>query len=229
MNWIKECITAPKFSIGINEELAGYFKGRRCLRQGDPISPYLFILLMEIFTRMLDRGAIQGRFRTHPRCSQPLITHLTFADDVMIFYTGEVQSIREVVTILEEFSKGSGLAMNTSNMIFALSRFFLKQMDILCSNFSWKGNQQQPGGHRISWDVICKPKKEGGLGLRYDQDIEFLELKPSSRFSWILRKLLNLKDIASKGPLIELVRAEGPRLLRVPRKASVAQAAPTGA
>ena len=51
VDWIQECITKPRYSISLNGSSVGYFKGGKGLRQGDPLSSYLFP--MEDFTRFL--------------------------------------------------------------------------------------------------------------------------------------------------------------------------------
>nr|GFB59557.1 hypothetical protein [Tanacetum cinerariifolium] len=57
--WIMECVTTTSFSISINGSLHGYFKGKRGIRQGDLLSPYLFTLIMEVFMLMLKRRVIK--------------------------------------------------------------------------------------------------------------------------------------------------------------------------
>lgn len=68
VRWIRACITSPMFSIMINGGLVGYFPGARGLRQGDPISPYLFLLVMEAFSSLLTQNIGTGDFQYHPKC-----------------------------------------------------------------------------------------------------------------------------------------------------------------
>lgn len=85
---IEQCITTTKFSVAVNGELCGFFNGTKGLRQGDPLSPYLFVLAMEVLSQLLNTEFNSGRIGHHPAALNPQVTHLAFADDIMIFFYG---------------------------------------------------------------------------------------------------------------------------------------------
>lgn len=62
------------------------------MRQGDPISPLLFVIAMEYFTRILKKMSTKNGFYYHYRCASLGLSNLIFADDVMLFCKGDVSS-----------------------------------------------------------------------------------------------------------------------------------------
>ncbi|KAJ0855829.1 putative RNA-directed DNA polymerase transcription factor bZIP family [Helianthus annuus] len=90
-------------------------------KQGDPISPYLFTLVMEVLNLMLIRRIKEFKeFKYHWKCGKLKLTHLCFADDLFIFSGADVHSIEVIKDALNEFSAVSGLVpnMNKSDIIF---------------------------------------------------------------------------------------------------------------
>lgn len=75
---------------------------------------------MNVLSKMLDKGAMEGVFAIHPECEAPLITHLSFVDDVLIFFDGSEESLRGILQILEDFKKVSGLSINREKTEFLL-------------------------------------------------------------------------------------------------------------
>ncbi|GJY41443.1 hypothetical protein Tco_0428713 [Tanacetum coccineum] len=108
--WIMECVTTTSYSICVNGSLHGYFRGKRGLRQGDPLSPYLFTLVMEVLTLMLQRRVHESQVFTYHRfCSKLELINLCFADDLFLFAYGDVHSASIIKEALEEFKGASGL------------------------------------------------------------------------------------------------------------------------
>ncbi|XP_074316088.1 uncharacterized protein LOC141652482 [Silene latifolia] len=112
VRWVMKCITSPHFSLAVNGGVEGFFKGQRGLRQGDPLSPYLFVLAMKVLSRLLRKLPTHPGFSYHPKCVQLHLTHLVFADDLLVFTRGDLPSVKAVATCLNEFAALSGLAAN---------------------------------------------------------------------------------------------------------------------
>ena len=66
----------------------GFFKGAKGVRQGDPLSPYIFVVVMNALSKLLDTAAAHGVFSFHPKCKKVKLTHLSFANDLLIFTKG---------------------------------------------------------------------------------------------------------------------------------------------
>ncbi|GJW67965.1 RNA-directed DNA polymerase, eukaryota, reverse transcriptase zinc-binding domain protein [Tanacetum coccineum] len=102
VEWIMKCVTTTSFSVCVNGESCGYFKGGRGLRQGDPMSPYLFTLVMEILTLIIRRRVDMNRdFQYHYGCKRLKITNVCFADDLLMFCHADKCSIKERKEILD--------------------------------------------------------------------------------------------------------------------------------
>ncbi|XP_020264077.1 uncharacterized protein LOC109840002 [Asparagus officinalis] len=116
-----ECISTPKYSLSINGTLHVCFQGARGLRQGDPLSPYLFVIGMKYLSRRLDFLKEDRLFRFHPKCSRIKITHLLFADDLLLFCKADMNSVSRLNDCLKEFSQVSGLEPNSAKCSLYMS------------------------------------------------------------------------------------------------------------
>ncbi|GJT80868.1 protein LAZ1 [Tanacetum coccineum] len=116
IKWIMACVMLASFSICINGNVHGYFRGKRGLRQGDPLSTYLFTLVMEILTLILKRCVRTSEsFKYHKHCEELSIINVCFADDLFIFAHGDVDSAGVIMASLDEFRKVSGLVPSIPN------------------------------------------------------------------------------------------------------------------
>ncbi|GJU30427.1 RNA-directed DNA polymerase, eukaryota, reverse transcriptase zinc-binding domain protein [Tanacetum coccineum] len=111
-------VEGPKrvaFKIDIQK---AYDTGGRGLKPGDPMSPYLFTLVMEVFTLIMKRNVRNNaEFNYHFRCKNLKITHICFANDLMVFCHGDPCSMKVVKDSIDEFGKCSGLLPNFSKSI----------------------------------------------------------------------------------------------------------------
>ncbi|XP_021991697.1 uncharacterized protein LOC110888476 [Helianthus annuus] len=258
VDWIMLCVSTASYSICVNGNIHGYFKGKRGLRQGDPLSPYLFTLVMEVLTCILNHATrIDSSFRFHNKCEKQRIVNLCFADDLFLFARGDAGSARCIMSSITKFTRMSGLTPSAQkstgflcnvpnnvkmeilsimsfvedtlpvkylgvplissrllykdcsvlverlenridnwknrmlsfagrlqliisvlsalhvywSSVFILPARVIKELESKMRNFLWAQSLSQRGRAKVSWNSVCVPKHEGGLGIRRIADV----------------------------------------------------------
>ena len=107
------CVKTVSYLVLINGEPKGRIIPTRGLRQGDPISPYLFLLCMEGLSALLQKEVRMGRIMGVPVCrGAPKISHLLFADDSIIFCRATLEEANRVSQVLKDYERESGQKLN---------------------------------------------------------------------------------------------------------------------
>ena len=109
---VMKCVTTVRYRIKVNEEYSDSIVPHRGLRQGDPLSPYLFILCAEGLSSMLQRVEENGKIEGIVCRGAPRINHLFFADDSLILMRACSGNAQELGRILQVYEKASGQMFN---------------------------------------------------------------------------------------------------------------------
>lgn len=121
--WIMRCVRSVSYSFILNGEPRGVIYPSRVVRQGDAISPYLFLLCAEVLSRMIshaeDRGTLQG---VKVCRAAPSISHLFFADDSLVFFKAEEGACIVLKEILMNYEVASGQKVNFEKSSVCFSR-----------------------------------------------------------------------------------------------------------
>ncbi|KAJ4969222.1 hypothetical protein NE237_015923 [Protea cynaroides] len=293
IRWVSACISTAMFSVLINGSPWGYFKGGWGIRQGDPMSPYLFTISMQPLSVMFEEAVLKKELTLALRCKPINLSHLLFVDDLMVFSKGTVSSVIAAMKIIDKFSLASRMKVNHSKSsiimggvssqvrsdliaccqfsegslpikylglpllasrlshkdcgpiiekiqssiegwkcrllsyagrallisavlqgtliywsgIYGLPKKTIKTIDSLLARFLWSGASLSKKAHFISWEKVCRPRNEGGLGIRWIVDINragILKLfwfvasnKTSLWVSWVKKRYLKHDTIWS--------------------------------
>ena len=104
INIVMICISSTKHSILLNGCPMEAFNAHRGLRQGDPMSPLLFVIGMEYLFRSLVYESSMRSFGFHPRCKRSKLTHLCFVDDLMLFCKADFSSVMALFNFLDSYT-----------------------------------------------------------------------------------------------------------------------------
>ncbi|RVX18326.1 LINE-1 retrotransposable element ORF2 protein [Vitis vinifera] len=174
-SWIRGCLSSSSFAILVNGNAKGWVKASRGLRQGDPLSHFLFTLVTDVLSRLMIRaeetGLTEGFFVGRDRTRVSL---LQFADDTIFFFKASLEHFQNLKIILLVFGKVSGLPLGGNlktigfwdPVVERISRSINSLKDEKQQrDFIWFGAGEGKKDHLIRWDVVTRPKELGGLGF----------------------------------------------------------------
>lgn len=133
INWIILCVTTVSYSVLFNGTFLGPIVPRRGLRQGDPLSPYLFLLCVEGLSASITQAALSGKIKgCQISTDAPPITHLLFADDSFLLFKANMHEANQIKLVLKEYEVLSRQAINfqKSGIFFSANVRRDKQRDI---------------------------------------------------------------------------------------------------
>ncbi|CAN1761157.1 Transposon TX1 uncharacterized 149 kDa protein [Linum perenne] len=122
-NWINECIRTVQFSVMVNGAPTDNFKPSRGIRQGDPMSPFLFIILTNTLSFLIEKGISHGSLKglkLNRRC--PTLTHVLFADDTILFGDASVAEAMHIQKTMETYANITGQSINTQKSAIMFTR-----------------------------------------------------------------------------------------------------------
>ena len=109
------CVSSVSFEVIVNGGKSECFKLSRELRQGDPLSPYLFILGQEVLSRLIEHELrLKNVAGIKTSISGPSISHVMYADDIVLFSKASRKDAESLVRTLEKYCSWSGQAINRS-------------------------------------------------------------------------------------------------------------------
>ncbi|GJW39889.1 RNA-directed DNA polymerase, eukaryota, partial [Tanacetum coccineum] len=113
-NWIRGTFCFTKASILVNGSPSNEFQFHCGLKQGDPLSPYLFILIMESLHLSISRAVNEKLFKGIRLHGSLSLSHLFYADDALFIGEWSDANLRGIIYILKCFFLASGLQINIS-------------------------------------------------------------------------------------------------------------------
>ena len=165
IQWIMGCISSTSFAILINGSASARFNITRGIRQGCPLSPLLFLIVMEGLSRLIASAKRNGDISGLKIMEHYYLTHLLFVDDILIFINGSVRDSTALNDILQLFCKATSMEINRGKSTKSIARCTLQESQLASQKFpfpeihlmegtKYLGFRLKPDGYKIenwSW------------------------------------------------------------------------------
>ncbi|KAL8159786.1 hypothetical protein V2J09_001323 [Rumex salicifolius] len=129
VRWIIECVSSASMRVLWNGEITEKFTPSRWVRQGDSISPYLFVLCLERLSHLISTEVASGNWRPIRVCrGAPRISHVFFADDIILAAEASVGQMRVIMRVLDRFCQASGQKISLAKSTIFVSKNVDREM-----------------------------------------------------------------------------------------------------
>ena len=148
---INQCISTPTFSILINGSPKGHFKFHHGLHQGDSISPFLFILVIDVLSRLILQKEAEGLLNGIKIAQNySPISHLMFVDDLVVFSHAFHSDLEAIQDCLNQFHDCSSLSINhRKSTISFSSNVPQSSQNVICNHIGLKPSDPQAVYHTL--------------------------------------------------------------------------------
>jgi hypothetical protein len=115
VKWIMTCVTTVRYNVKFNGAILDSFVPSRGLRQGDPLSPFLFLFIADGLSALLRQAIEQQHITPVKVCARaPGVSHLLFADDTLLFFKANPLEAQQAKRVIEAYAKATGQLINNS-------------------------------------------------------------------------------------------------------------------
>jgi hypothetical protein len=172
VNWMGLCMESVQYHVQINGEGVGLQTPGRALRQGDPLSPYLFIICAEGLSILLKRLEARGDIHSVKVCrGAPLLTHLLFADDCFLFCRADEREATAMLNTLKVYEEISGQAINMQKSEIYYSKNTTGDMKEKIQSIL-QVTESMGSGKYLGFPSMVGRKKKGNFQLYQRPDLE---------------------------------------------------------
>ncbi|XP_075654720.1 uncharacterized protein LOC142624873 [Castanea sativa] len=168
---VMECVTIVTYSLLINGEPFGDIKPSRGIRQGDPLSPYLFLLCSEGLHRMIKKATEKGEIQEYlglpalvgrnkrasfDQLKQKVWKRLQGWESKLLSQAGREVLIKSVIQAIPTFTMSC----------FKLPTTLCHEIETLIRKFWWGQKGERRKVHWVKWGDLCQDKDQGGMGFK---------------------------------------------------------------